>query len=299
MNRPIAVFGAHGQLGREIVALARQSGVAVAGLARGDADIADALAVRRALAELRPRLVVNAAAYTDVDRAQTELEAAEAGNVTGPGVLAQEAAALGLPMVHFSTDFVFDGTRSGPYAETDAIVPTGVYGRSKAAGEARVRAASGRHIILRTSWVYGQFGANFLKTILHLAQERDELRVVADQRGGPTATLDLAEAVLAVDRTISANPEGEHWGTFHFAASGIASRHSFASEIVAAAHPFTGRRPKVVAIASGDYPVLVRRPANSALDSTRFIRKFGYAPAPWQQRVGEVVRQIYRPGGQE
>ena len=299
MTGPIAVFGAHGQLGQEILHLACQRGMAIAGLARADADIVDAQAVRRALAQLKPRLIVNAAAYTAVDRAETDPEAAEAGNVTGPGVLAQEAAALGVPIVHFSTDFVFDGTKAGRYHETDPVNPAGVYGCSKAAGEVRVRESNPRHIIVRTAWVYGQYGTNFLKTILNLAEQRDVLRVVADQHGGPTATLDLAEAVLAIDRLITARPGATPWGTFHFAATDIASRHQFASEIVAAAHRYTGKKPKVLAVSTDEYPVLARRPANSALDSARFIGTFGYAPAPWRARVREVVQQLFQPAGKD
>ena len=290
MSGPIAVFGAGGQLGRELMAMCAGRGVEAAGFFRADADIADLAAVAAALSHVRPRLVVNAAAFTAVDKAESQVEAAEAGNVTGAENIARAAAGLGLPIVHFSTDYVFDGNKAGAYVESDPIAPIGVYARTKAEGEARVRAANPHHVIVRTAWVYGLHGANFLKTMLRLAGERDELRVVADQHGCPTATADLAEAVLAIDHKLQAG--AKPWGTYHFASGEVTSWHGFASAIVAAQAPFTGKNPKVTAITTGDYPTPARRPPNSALGSEKFTRAFGYAARPWRERTAQVVGAV-------
>ena len=290
MSGPIALFGAGGQLGQEFLGLARLRGVDVAGFTRAEADIADEDAVQRALGAARPRLVVNAAAWTAVDKAESDPDGARRGNATGPRTLARAAAAAAIPYVHFSTAYVFDGGKPTAWIESDPIAPLGVYGASKAEGEALAREAAPMHVILRTSWVYGVHGANFLKTMLRLARERDELRVVADQRGCPTATLDLAEAILAVDRAITAG--AVPWGVWHFAGTGATTWHGFASEIVDAAAPFTGKRPDVTAITTADFPTPARRPANSELDSSRFAAAFGYRAAPWRERAREAVRQL-------
>ncbi len=293
MSRPILVFGAGGQLGRECLALASARGDTIVGLSHAEADIADAAVVAARIARVHPRLIVNAAAYTAVDKAETDADAAVRGNVEGPRALAIAADAIGVPLVHFSTDYVFDGTKASPYREADPVAPLGVYGRTKAAGETAIRAAAPRHVIVRTAWVYGAFGHNFLKTMLRLAAERDELRVVADQRGCPTSTLDLAEAVLAVDRAVAA---GAHpWGTYHFAGTGATTWHGFASEIVARQAPLTGRNPLVRAISTSDYPTPARRPANSELDSTKFAATFGYVAAPWRERTDEAVAMLLSP----
>lgn len=290
MSGPIVLFGAAGQLGCEVSDLAKRSGRGVICCTRAQADITDPAAVAALLARTMPRLIVNAAAYTAVDKAESDPEGALAANAVGPQVLAIAAANAGVPIVHVSTDYVFDGGKTGAYVEDDQIAPLGVYGRTKAEGEARVRAAAARHVIVRTSWVYGAHGANFLKTMLRLANEREELRVVGDQRGSPTATLDLAEALFAVDRSIAAG--AEPWGTFHFAGNGATTRHGFACEIVDTAAHFTGKRPKVIAIGTEDYPTAARRPANSELDSSRFAAVFGYRAAPWLARTQDVVRQL-------
>jgi dTDP-4-dehydrorhamnose reductase len=195
-----------------------------------------------------------------------------------------------VPVIQISTDYVFDGTKKGPYVETDPIAPLGVYGKTKAAGETMVRRAHPRHFILRTAWVYGRFGANFLKTVLRLSRERAELRIVADQRGCPTATQDLAEAVFAIDRALARGIVAP--GTYHFAGSGVTTWHGFASAIVEAQAQATGRRPKISAIAAADYPTLARRPANSELDSSLFTSVFGYRARDWQTRARETVEML-------
>lgn len=287
---PILLFGAGGQLGRELTALAAERGVALVALTRAEGDISNAAAVAAALRAHRPGLVVNAAAYTAVDRAESEKLAAFAVNAEGPAILAEATAGAQVPLLHVSTDYVFDGAKSGPYVETDPVAPLGVYGASKSEGEVCIRALQPRHIILRTAWVYGVHGANFLKTMLRLAGERDVLRVVADQRGCPTATHDLAEAILAARAALLAG--AEPWGTYHFAGQGETSWHGFASVIVAEQARFTGRHPSVEPITTADYPTPARRPANSVLDSSRFAATFGYRALPWQERVREVVEVL-------
>src|SRR6185295_14207886 len=257
-------------------------------LARQDADIAERGAVVPAIKRERPALVVNAAAYTKVDQAETEIEAAERGNAIGPGVLARACADAGIPLVHVSTDYVFDGTKTGAYVESDPIAPLGVYGRTKAAGEAAVRAALAEHVILRTAWVYGEFGHNFLKTMLRLAREREELRVVADQRGCPTSTRELASAILALAPRLVGREAV--FGTYHFAGSGATTWHGFATRIVAAQAQITGRKPRVTAITTADYPTAARRPANSELDSGLFATTFGFRAQPWEQEADAITR---------
>ena len=292
----ILIFGAGGQLGRELQRGAAAKAIAYRALSHADVDIADAEAVSRALDQTGPALVVNAAAYTKVDLAEQECEAARLGNEVGPGVVAAACAAQQTPLIHISTDYVFDGAKAGAYVESDAIAPLGVYGRTKAAGEAAVRAAAKRHIILRTSWVYGEFGNNFLKTMLRLARERDELRVVADQRGCPTSTRDIAEAILWIAPRLEAGADAQLYGLYHFAGAGATSWHGFATRIIDAQAEVTGRRPKVVAISTADYPTSARRPANSVLDCGLFQRTFGFGPRPWSEEAKAIARLLAARG---
>jgi dTDP-4-dehydrorhamnose reductase len=291
MNGPILVFGAAGQLGHEVIALARARDIEATGCNHAEADVTDFASVRAAILAVKPRLVLNAAAYTAVDRAETEPEAAYAVNAVGAETIARAAAPQSVPIIQISTDYVFDGTKRGAYIETDPIAPLGVYGKTKAVGEAMVRQANSRHFILRTAWLYGRFGANFLKTILRLARTREELRIVADQHGCPTATQDLAEAVFAIDRALARGIGGP--GTYHFAGDGATTWHGFATAIVEAQAQATGRRPKVSAIATADYPTPARRPANSELDSSRFASVFGYRARDWQTRARETVEMLF------
>jgi dTDP-4-dehydrorhamnose reductase len=225
-----------------------------------------------------------------VDKAETDTEAAHAINALGPEHLAHAAAELDIPLLHVSTDYVFDGTKTGAYTPDDPVAPLGAYGRTKEEGERRIRAVHPKHIILRTSWVYGIFGSNFLKTILRLSRERDELRVVADQRGCPTATIDIARALIAAEANASAGPP--KWGTYHFAGTGVTTWHGFASAIVETAARMGGRMVPVTAIHTKDYPTPAKRPANSELDSHRFAALFGYRSPPWQDRAQEIVQAL-------
>jgi dTDP-4-dehydrorhamnose reductase len=289
----ILLFGGAGQLGRELTALATERAMAVTAVAHAEADICDLAAVSRIVAAIAPGIVVNAAAYTDVDKAETDVEAAIRANRTGPAVLAQVCAEHRRPLVHISTDYVFDGAKPGAYVEADPVSPLNVYGRTKAAGEAGVRERHAEHLILRTSWLYGRFGRNALKTALRLAAERDELRFVNDQRGCPTATLDVARAILHVAPRLAAREPA--WGTYHLAGVGVTTWHGFVEHVVAAQAPFTGRRPAVVGISSAELGRPARRPPNSELDSRRFERVFGFRAEPWQDMVAWTVERLLAP----
>jgi dTDP-4-dehydrorhamnose reductase len=286
----ILVFGADGQLGHELSARAARAGTSLFGVRRAEADITNAEAVASVIARKSPSIVVNAAAYTKVDRAETEVDEAYRANATGPAVLAAACAAARLPLLHISTDYVFDGTKPTAYVEDDPIAPLGVYGQSKAAGETSVRDALERHVILRTAWVYGVYGANFLKTMVRLAAERDELRVVADQRGCPTGTADIADAILSIAPRLARHDR--LWGTYHFVGHGATTWYGFANEIVDAQAKFTNRRPRVVPITTAEFPTPAKRPANSELDTSRFIATFGFEAADWRQRTREVVSNL-------
>ena len=235
-------------------------------------------------------MVVNAAAYTDVDQAECEPEAAFAVNTTGAAIVAEVCASAQLPLIHISSDYVFDGTKIGAYREDDPVRPLSVYGRSKLQGEQAVRRLNPRHVIIRTAWVYSIYGHNFLKRIVSMAAEVDELRVVADQWGCPTSTMDLAEAILQIWSKLS----GAQWGTYHFAGRGVTTWHGFASRVVEAQAPFTGKRPKVTAITTAEFPRKARRPQNSVLDSSRFSNAFRLTAAPWETAVDRTVVDLFR-----
>jgi len=286
----ILVFGGTGQLGQELVAMARRRHIALAGLSRADADIAHYTAVADALRAYKPSLVVNAAAYTNVDGAESNRTVALQANAHGPCMLANACAEVGTPLLHISTDYVFAGDISGAYPENAPINPVNTYGCTKAAGEAAVQQLHHRHFILRTSWLYGEFGKNFLKTIIRLAQERDELRIVADQFGSPTSTRDLANAILRIAPRLIMNEDV--WGTYHFTGSGVTSWYGFASCIVAAQAALTGRRPKLTAITTAEFPSPARRPVNSALDCSRFERRFGFRGGAWEDEAVKITRSV-------
>ena len=295
-SRPrFLLFGGDGQLGRELQSVADRNGTSLVALGRRNGDITRQMDVGRALRQFAPDIVVNAAAYTKVDAAESEREVAWKVNCVGAGVVAAECAAARVPLIHVSTDYVFDGSKSAAYTEDDAVAPLGSYGGSKEAGERAVREAWAEHLIVRTAWVYGSHGANFLKTVMRLARERDVLRIVSDQIGNPTATEDLATAILVAGNGALAS--GGPWGTYHFAGSGDASWHEFAIEIVAAQSRWTGRHPVVTAIPTSDYPTPAKRPANSRLDSGRFAATFGVRALPWRSRIPPVVEAVLRQTG--
>ena len=249
----LLVPGAGGQVGRELCRIAWPPGCEIAACEHARLDITDRAAVFAAVRRERPDIVVNAAAYTAVDRAESEGAAAWAVNQAGPANLAAACREAAVPLVHLSTDYVFDGTKSGPYREDDAVAPLGVYGASKEAGERAVRAALPQHIILRAAWVYSAHGHNFVRTMLRLAGERPVLRVVADQEGSPTSAADIAAAIAAIVAQLAAG--NRRWGTYHFAGGGATTWHGFAEAIVELAAPWRrGPPPRIEAIATAQYP---------------------------------------------
>lgn len=286
----ILLFGAKGQLGRELIAAANAAKFEVYGPGEDEIDVADPKMVGGAIARLRPDLIINAAAYTNVDGAESEPELTWRANAIGPKVIAEAASRGGIPLVHLSTDYVFDGAKTGPYREDDPVAPINAYGKSKAAGEVAIRQATPLHLILRTAWLYGRHGNNFVKTVISLAAECEELRIVADQFGSPTAAVDLARAILrVVPRLLEADPP---CGTFHLAGDGATSWFGFAERIVDAQADLTGRRPKVTPIATSEHPSAASRPRNAVLDSARFAETFGIRLPPWQEPIGQVVAAI-------
>ena len=276
----ILLTGCTGQLGRELKRSLACLGEVVA-CDRRQLDLADANALRTATRAMAPTVIVNAAAYTAVDKAEAEPAAADATNAAAPGILAEEAKRLGALLVHYSTDYVFDGSKATAYTEGDTTAPLSAYGRSKLAGEQAIVASGARHLIFRTSWVYGLHGANFMKTMLRLGRERDELRVVADQVGAPTWTRHLADVtgLILARRDVPV-------GLYHLAAAGETSWHGYAEAIFAEAQRagLMEKSPAVHRIASADYPLPARRPANSRLDCTKFRRDFDLALPDW--RIG-------------
>jgi len=276
----ILLTGCRGQLGRELKRSLECLGRVVA-CDRHQLDLAQPDALRAAVRSIAPAAIVNAAAYTAVDKAETEPAQADAINALAPGILAEEARRAGALLIHYSTDYVFDGRKPEPYGEDDATAPLSAYGRSKLAGEQAIAAAGGRHLIFRTSWVYGLHGSNFMKTMLRLGRERKELRVVGDQIGAPTWTRHLAD-VAALVLARRDRPDG----LYHLAAAGETSWHGYAEAIFAEARSagLLQDLPVIHRIDSADYPLPAARPANSRLDCTRFRRDFGLDLPDW--RVG-------------
>ena len=289
----VMLFGADGQLGWEIARRASEASITCHPLGVEQLDITQRDAVVRAVERLAPSVVINAAAYTAVDKAETDAEAAFAVNRDGAAHLAEACAAANVPLIHISTDYVFDGANQTPYLESDPTGPLGVYGKSKLAGEEAVRQACPRHVILRTSWLYGPHGANFVKTMLRLGREQERLRVVDDQHGSPTSAGDLAEALLLLaGRVRSGDWPDDGFGTFHCTGQGATTWCAFAREIFTAAAPALGRQPEIEAIRTSDYPTAARRPLRSVLDCGLIARVHGIALRPWQPALAETVSAI-------
>ena len=287
----ILLFGSSGQVGTEFLSLAASQDVEVVAPDRGVLDLTDQDAVAGLIAENSWSAVVNAAAYTDVDRAESEEATAFAVNGKAPAHLAIETGRLGIPLIHISTDYVFDGRKGIPYVEQDVPAPLYAYGRSKLAGERGVAAGNPRHVILRTSWVYSPYGRNFVRTILRLARERDRLTIVADQRGCPTAARDVAKTCLTIALRCAANPERGPYGLYHFAGTGEATWFEFAKMILELAH--LPRSVEVVPIRTSEYPTPATRPADARLDCAAIVRDFGIEPRPWQKALkGTLCRLL-------
>lgn len=286
----IAVTGRHGQVATSLAERAG-AGEEIILLGRPELDLAgDPAAIAAAMAAARPDVVISAAAYTAVDKAESEAAEAEAVNARGAGAVAAAAHALGVPVLHLSTDYVFDGTKPLPYVENDPTGPTGVYGRTKLAGEEAVLAAHPNAIVCRTAWVYSPFGHNFVKTMLRLAGDRDEVRVVADQIGNPTSALDIADALLGLSRAVRGGNEAA--GVFHLAGTGEASWADFAEAIFAASAAAGGPTAQVIRIATADFPTPTARPANSRLNCDRLEREFGIRLPEWQTSTATIVRRL-------
>jgi dTDP-4-dehydrorhamnose reductase len=291
----LLLLGSEGQVGREVVKLAAARGLPLTGLSRRALDITDRASVRQALGA-GYATVINAAAYTAVDRAESEEALAQAVNRDGAGHVAEACEATGATLIHLSTDYVFDGRKGSPYREDDALAPLNAYGRSKAAGEAAVRAACAAHVILRTSWVFGAEGANFVKTMLRLGGERDALGIVADQFGCPTPAAALAERIL----TIAGRREPQSYGTWHCAGAERSSWFGFAEAVFAGQQALTGQAgPRLTPLATADYPTAAPRPADSTLDSTHFQAIFRQRPIDWRAGLEDVLRALAaQQGGQ-
>ncbi len=292
----ILVIGSRGQLGTEACGYAAARGHEVVPLDLPEMDISRAEDAESAVGDSDPTLVVNTAAYTDVDRAESEPAKAFAVNRDGPGHLAAACARRGIPLIHVSTDYVFDGNRRSPYRESDPVCPLGVYGLSKAEGEREVRKHLEQHIILRTAWLYGAAGRNFVKTMLRLGKEREILRVVCDQYGSPTSAPALAEAILSISDFISRG-ENIRWGTYHCAGTGEPiTWHGFAEAVFELAGGRANLRVRqVVPIPTSEYPTPARRPAYSTLDCSRITESFGIVLPPWKESLDKVVGELCGP----
>ncbi|MEM9223941.1 MAG: dTDP-4-dehydrorhamnose reductase [Pseudomonadota bacterium] len=284
----VLVFGRSGQVARSLLERGAKTDHDVTALGRPELDLTVPETLDRALEDAAPDVAINAAAYTAVDAAETEEAAAFAVNATGAGNLAASCAAKDVPLIHISTDYVFDGSLDRPYRETDPIAPQSAYGRSKAAGEAAVMGAGGEALIVRIAWVYSPFGQNFVKTMLRVGGERDHLRVVGDQRGNPTSALDVADALFALSKTKARGGWPTGVTPVHMAASDEATWYEFACAIFDA----SPLEPKVDCITTADYPTPARRPANSRLDCSYLEEQFQLSLPPWRESLMKVLEHL-------
>lgn len=293
----IFVAGSSGQVALSLKEAAERHGLDLVTAGRPDFDLTDAAGMRAAIEAYGPSAIINAAAYTAVDKAEEEEAAATAINADGAAVLAAIAAELDLPFLHISTDYVFDGLKGAPYMEDDPTGPTGAYGRSKLKGEKAVLAANPNAMIFRTAWVYSPFGKNFLKTMLMLAKTRNELGVVADQVGNPTYAPDIADALLAVLARIDATGwKAEYAGIYHLAGTGDVSWHGFAEAIFEAGTAYGLKRPTVRALTTAQYPTPAKRPANSRLDCSKLGETFDVHLPSWEQSMLSCVNRLSEAG---
>ena len=297
--RTVLVFGAGGQLGHQLMQQTAPDGFALVGLTHADIDIADRDAVDVLVRQYRPDFIVNAAAYTAVDKAETDVDRAFAINETGPRNLSLAAHEIGAVLVHLSTDYVFDGCKTAPYLEVDPVAPMSAYGRSKEAGERAVRELLARHLILRTAWIYAAQGSNFFTTMVQLARRRDSVRVVADQQGTPTAAGDIARAILAIIPLVR---ERNVFGTFHLTNSGQTTWHGFAQAIFGALARNGSRVPRLEAITTSEYAAPARRPAMSVLGCEKINDVYGIRLQSWSDALNAtfdtlLARDMGRGGG--
>jgi dTDP-4-dehydrorhamnose reductase len=291
----LAVTGRGGQVARS---LAERAGgdVEVVRVGRPELDLAQPETIAPALAAVRPDVVVSAAAYTAVDQAEDEPDLAFAINAAGAGAVARAAAGIGAPVIHLSTDYVFDGEADAPYGEDHAPGPASIYGASKLAGEEMVAEANPRHLILRTAWVYSPFGRNFVGTMLRLAADRDEIAVVSDQWGNPTSALDIADGILVAALKLRRAADFPGHGVYHLAGAGATNWSGLARHVLETSARLGGPRAHIREIATADYPTRARRPANSRLSVEKFAAVFGWRAPDWQGSVEEVVRRMLAGG---
>ena len=289
----VIITGANGQLGRELIRQGRALDLNIQGLNHQELDITDKDQLKQVLTDVAPSIIINAAAYTDVDKAENESRIAYAVNKNGPDNLARYCVNHGLALIHVSTDYVFDGTKGRPYRENDPIAPLGVYGQSKAQGEAVIRSALKNHIIVRTSWLYGVYGNNFVKTILKLSHEKARLRGVADQFGSPTSASDLAEALLIIAKKIAADGKSD-WGTYHYCGKGITTWHGLAEKIIQLAQSYRKLPIKrVTPITTAEWPTPTKRPPYSVLDCSHLKNQFGIELKLWQESLKHMIDRLF------
>ncbi len=289
----LLIVGSNGQLGQDLMVQAQARGWTPIGADMPDCNITDPGSLQKVLASAGPvAVIVNAAAYTAVDRAESEPEIAYAVNRDGAEILARTCRDRGIPLVHVSTDYVFEGLQTRPYLPTDPINPQGVYGRSKAEGEDRIRSCYNRHVIVRTSWLFGRHGDNFVKTMIRLGTERETLRVVDDQVGCPTYAGDLAGALLDVAAYVTRKTEG--WGTYHYCNQIAVTWYAFARRILALARPYEKLRiHEILPILASQYPVAAPRPHYSVLDCSSFEARFGVERRTWEIALREMLAEMY------
>lgn len=291
----VLVAGKHGQLAKSLAARsANHSNLLCSFAGRPELDLTNQESLETAISNHRPDVIINAAAYTQVDKAEEETSEAFVLNAEGPGHIAALAQSIGARVIHVSTDYVFDGTKAAPYVEADAVNPQSVYGKSKLAGELAITGAGAHYVILRTAWVYSPYGNNFVKSILSAAQRQNQLRVVDDQIGNPTCAYDLADAILVVLKSWQSGGNEGVGEVFHCAGSGQTSWYGLARHILEASKKIGGPFAEVKAIPGSQWPTPAKRPSNSVLDSSRFIGTFGFRLPEWQDSVSQTVGEILR-----
>lgn len=289
----LLITGSNGQLGWELCRQGKASEFLIIPLDIPEFDITDQDQVNDAVSKADPDMVVNAAAYTAVDKAESEKDLAFSVNSDGPSYLAVACHKKGIPLIHISTDYVFDGCKDDPYCEMDQVSPIGIYGTSKAEGEERIRRTLKEHIIIRTAWLYGVHGNNFVKTMLKLGKEREEIRVVADQYGCPTFAADLAGAVLDIAARINKG-QRRSWGTYHYSGGGSTTWFDFASKIFEIAKLYEEFKiKKVIPIKTSEYPTAATRPMNSAMDCSLMCSEFNITTPPWEQSLDNMLGRYY------
>lgn len=292
----ILVTGSKGQLGTELMLQGPKRGHEMSGYDIPELDISGSEKIYDIIKSGGFDIVINAAAYTAVDLAETDTEAAEKANTKGPANIADACAKTEIPLIHVSTDYVFDGLKQGSYTENDSPSPIGVYGSTKLMGEKAIADRLAHHIIVRTAWVYGVNGKNFVKTMLNLGKDREELRVVKDQTGCPTYAFVLADALLTAAEKIErgAEPDSGIWGTFHFCGAGSVSWHGFAEAIFEEAKKYEDFKIRIIhPITTSEYPTPAKRPANSVLECKKFSETFDFSIPQWRESLSKMIKRLY------